>query len=128
MIVRMNGTVISEPAPELVAHYEDKIKKAFKKYVMPASIAVGILNRSTTVFAEVSGTKTIAESMMPLIDMIQDLALPIGIAISSWGLIEIIAGNFGSGKDKVKYAVIGFAGMFLVPEIFYAIRGAFTND
>lgn len=104
---------------------DDKVEKIFKNRVIPASIGVGMMSMGNVVFADDGKIGGLADRLMPLINMIQDLALPIGIGVATWGLIEIIIGNFGSGKSKIKYAVIGFAGMFIIPEVFYAIRSAF---
>ena len=104
--------------------FDKKVDKFFKKYAIPAAVSVGILNVATQVSA-MGNTDVIATKMMPIIKMIQDLALPIGILVASWGLIEVIIGNFPAGKEKIKYAVIGFMGMFIIPEVFYTIRDIF---
>lgn len=102
-----------------------KVDRLFKNQVMPFAVGTGVLSMSGKVFAATATGVNIADRIMPLINMIQDLALPVGIGVATWGLIEIIVGNFSSGKGKIKYAVVGFAGMFIIPEVFYAIRGAF---
>lgn len=137
MIVKINGkdfkryengidvtpVIINEVIPN---ELDVKVDNIFRKYIIPTSTGIGLFLIGDTVFAE-DGTKMdgLADKLMPLIKMIQDLALPIGIGVATWGLIEVIIGNFGSGKNKIKYAIIGFAGMFVIPEIFYAIRSAF---
>lgn len=101
----------------------EKIDKFMKKYAVPISTFIGFLNMAKPVLA---GTSKIAERLLPLISMVQDLALPIGIVVASWGLIEVIIGQ-PSGKEKIKYAIIGYVGMFLIPELFYAVRDAFAQ-
>lgn len=101
-----------------------KVDKIFKNQVIPISVLAGA---STIPRLAYANSKDLADRLMPLIEMIQNLALPIGIGVATWGLVEIIVGNFGSGKGKIKYAVIGFTGMFIIPEIFYAIRDAFQG-
>ena len=101
---------------------DEKVTEVFKWYAVPGAVSLGILNVASTAFAN---TDSIATRLEPLIRIIQDLALPIGIIVSSWGLIEIIIGNFPQGREKVKYAVVGFIGMFIIPEIFYTIRDVF---
>ena len=102
---------------------EEKVEVVFKRYGIPSAIGIGLLNIATT--ASAAGTDTIGEKLKPLLQILQDLALPLGIIVASWGLIEIIIGNFPQGKEKIKYAVVGFVGMFIIPEIFYTIRDVF---
>lgn len=64
---------------------------------------------------------------LPLVHMVQDFALPVGVIVATWGLIEIIIGNVASGKEKLKYSIIGYIGIFIIPMIFEAIRAAFQG-
>ena len=84
--------------------------------------AGALLNAAVRAQAAYSGN--IAKGFGPLIDMIQDFCFPIGIAVSLWGIIELMLGNPG-GKDKVKWAVIGYIGAFVIPFLFEQIRIAF---
>lgn len=135
MIVKMNGSVIGEyengvnvspVSIDTIESYtlDEKVHAVFRDVVIPASVSTGALSASMPAYA--STNLNLADRLMPLINMIQDFALPVGIGVATWGLIEIIIGNFGGGKQKIKYAVIGFAGMFVIPEVFYAIKGAFA--
>lgn len=65
-----------------------------------------------------------AAALQPIIAMLQELALPIGIGMAIWGLIEVMVGNPG-GRDKIKWAIISYVGVFIIPFFFYQIRGAF---
>lgn len=103
---------------------DEKVDNFFKKFAVPASVAVGAWNISSKAFAAATD---IGAKMKPLLEIIQDLALPVGIIVASWGLIEIIMGNYPGGKEKIKYALIGFVGMFVIPEIFYTIKDAFRQ-
>ena len=102
---------------------DEKVDVVFKRYGIPSAVGLGLLNIANT--AAAAGTDTIGEKLKPLLQILQDLALPLGIIVASWGLIEIILGNFPQGREKVKYAVVGFIGMFIIPEIFYTIRDVF---
>lgn len=105
--------------------FENQVTNFFKRFAVPASFGLGTLSTATHAFA--AGTETIGEKLKPLIQIVQDLALPVGIVVASWGLLEVIMGNFPSGKEKIKYAIIGFVGMFIIPEVFYAISSAFRT-
>lgn len=78
----------------------------------------------TTVAGLPNGKIDLVDKLYPLIELVQDLALPVGIVVSTWGLLEYMIGN-PAGKDKIKGAVVGFIGIFIIPSVFYAIRGAF---
>lgn len=125
---------------------ERQIDAFFKKIGIPVAAGIGILTaaghafkaHATSAFSVQAATavatagKTavhmgLGERLMPLIHMVQELALPIGIVVASWGMIEMIMGNIDAGKHKLKWAIIGFCGMFLIPEIFFAIRDAFSG-
>lgn len=66
----------------------------------------------------------LAGALQPIIGMLQELALPVGIGMAIWGLIEVMVGNPG-GRDKIKWAIISYCGVFIIPFFFYQIRGAF---
>lgn len=120
---------------------EKMIKAFFTKIGVPVSVAIGALNaagktyasaitdkaQDVAVMAQAGGLHSLGDRLMPIIKMVQDLALPVGIVVASWGMIEMILGNIESGKHKMKWAIIGFCGMFLIPEVFFAIRDAFQG-
>lgn len=118
------------------ARIEKAINDFFRKYAIPASLGTSILMFTTQAFAAVPDAVPavaapaihgLADKLIPLLHMVQDFALPVGIIVSSWGLIEMIMGNIESGKHKMKWAIIGYIGMFLIPQVFYAIHDAFAN-
>lgn len=104
---------------------EDKVGKVFK-FTVPATVAASTLKATAlkamaaTTVATATGVD-IMSKLMPLVYILQDIALPVGICVASWGLIEIIIGNPG-GRQKVKYSVIGYAALFLIPFVFMVIR------
>lgn len=102
---------------------EQFVDNFFRKVAVPVSIGLGYTGMTLRAFA--STGVNLAEKLTPLISIVQDLALPVGIVVASWGLIEIIMGNLESGKHKLKYSVIGFVGMFIIPQVFYSIKEAF---
>lgn len=121
-----------EPICLITEHREilnKKVNHAFKKYVMPAATFCSVLTSAMNhAMAATSTANGISMALMPLIAMIRDLALPVGIAVSSWGLVEIMIGNLPSGKQKLKFSIIGFIGMYVIPAIFYAIRQGFGTS
>lgn len=74
-----------------------------------------------------AGRSGIWAQFQPLVAMVQDFALPVGVVVATWGLIEVIMGNLASGKEKVKYSIIGFIGVYVIPMVFEAIRAAFHH-
>jgi hypothetical protein len=132
MRIKMNGILIEDTAVQpfavmseksMLENARQKMKELFPKAVT-ASAFLGALNMAGQALASTGG---FADRLLPLIHMVQDLALPAAIVVSSWGLIEVIIGNIASGKEKLKYSIIGFLGMFLIPEVFYAIKEAFQR-
>lgn len=127
MIVKINGAVLEEPKVDVapILEYESIIKKLDKigERIMKSSFVVASLTMGKTAFAA-SAAAGLADKLMPLIHLLQDFALPVGIGMATWGLIEVMIGN-PAGKQKIKSSVIGFIGIFLIPTIFYAIRDAF---
>lgn len=99
---------------------DKKVDKFFKKFAIPASVAIGVLNVPLYAFAASEGS--LSEKVRPLISLIQELALPVGITVASWGLFEIIIGNLHRGKEKLKYSILGFIGIILIPEVFYILK------
>jgi len=62
--------------------------------------------------------------LWPLIDRLQEFGLAAAIAVSLWGLCRVIMGDPG-GKQVIWQALIGFVGLFIIPEVFISVWGAF---
>jgi len=151
MIVRINGSVLNPPCVYPLVTLEKevlvnqwievgkKVEKLFKSYLIPTSVVLSVINLASPVLAVVSpvptlanpvgnpvGTANLIVSLWPIITMVQDLALPVGIIVSIWGMVEMIIGSPG-WKQKLKFAVIGYISMFIIPTFFVAIHNAFST-
>lgn len=127
--------------PELFREhsFETLLKKFFTRIAVPFAVGMSMLSTAGKVLADaasnnapqaveaMSSLSGLGSGIMPLIHMVQDFALPVGIVVSSWGLIEMMMGNIEAGKHKMKWAIIGFIGMFLIPDVFYTIHDAFAH-
>lgn len=115
-------------AEPLHTSYDAQVKMLKKadqagKVIMPLSVFAGSMYAAPRVFA---ANVDIMEGLWPIIELLQGFALPVGIGIATWGLIEIMIGNPG-GKTKLKYAVGGYIGIFLVPYLFITLRDALSG-
>lgn len=101
-----------------------KMGKAFKASI-PVAVFIGLVTDAQSTFAASNAPDKydMYSKLEPLIHMVQNLALPVGIVISTWGMIELMVGNPG-GKQKVKMSLIGYAGIFLIPIAFKMIHDA----
>jgi len=130
--------VITEPKTETLRDRLARIREAAKRHILPLTTGINLL--ATAPISAMTGqysvanqavpvaAKTymgIAPALQPVISMLQELALPVGIGMAIWGLIEIIIGNPG-GKNKIKYAMLGYIGVFVIPYFFYQIKGALS--
>ena len=96
------------------------------KCMIPKPVLAAAVVVASEIPKVAAGTSGLGDRLLPLLNMVQDLSLPVGIVVASWGLIDIIVGN-PQGKDKIKNAIIGYVGMFLIPEVFYGIHAAFSK-
>lgn len=64
--------------------------------------------------------------LLPIIHLIQDIAMPISIIVASWACIEWIIGSPG-WKQKIKGAIIGFCAIYIIPFAFEAVGGALSG-
>jgi len=132
--------VTVQPKTETLRDRLTSIREAAKRHILPLTTGINLLatapisavagQYSVPVATQVTlaGVKPvmgIAPALQPVISMLQELALPVGIGMAIWGLIEIIIGNPG-GKDKIKYAMLGYIGVFVIPYFFYQIKGALS--
>lgn len=125
MIVKISGQQLAprhvqQEVEDSQAELERRVE-LFGQQATAFATGFGLLNMSATAFA---ASGDLGTKLMPLVHMVQDFALPVGIMVSTWGLIEIMIGNPG-GKMKIKMSIIGYCGIFLIPEVFYSIKGAF---
>jgi len=68
-------------------------------------------------------TVGLMKGLMPIIELVQDFALPVSILVASWGCIEWIVGSPG-WKHKLKGAVIGLIAIYFIPYAFMTISSA----
>lgn len=129
MIVRINGVELAPTFPQvdIIETYDlqrkaEQFAKKFGTIVIPASVMSGVLSMTTHALA----AKDVTTAFWPLLGKIQDLALPIGIGVSLWGLIEYMVGNPG-GKTKLKVALISYIGMYIIPLLFQGVHDAFSG-
>jgi len=86
-----------------------------------ASSAVKTLPRITGLMAAAPVDDPLIRRMWPLIERMQDFGLVVGICFGIWGLYMVIIGN-PEGKTKIIQALLGFVGLYVIPEAFLAIR------
>ncbi len=101
------------------------ISTAANNYSLPAACSQTAVKMSLATAAPPANLG-LAQALAPIIALLQELALPVGIGMSIWGLIEIMIGNAG-GKDKIKLAILGYIGVFIIPFFFYKIEAAFQS-
>jgi len=132
MIVKINGEVLAQEAPVAkVMVKEETIQKLqhFGRIALPISFGLGVLNMTKFAHAAevmvntATAGASIADKLKPLIHLAQDLALPVGVGVAIWGIVEMMCQNPNGGR-KVKTSILGFAGIFVIPYVFYAIRDA----
>jgi hypothetical protein len=73
-----------------------------------------------------SGGTPFTDALWPLIRMLQDFALPVGVGVAIYGMIEHMLDN-PAGKKRVAAAGFGYVGVFLIPVMFRAIQYAFKG-
>lgn len=129
MRIVVGGVLVQESMPKVIIPAKEEVVKQvtrFGKTMLPISLGAGILNSTFIAKAEavvVVGTG-LADRLQPLVHLVQDLALPVGICTSIWGIIELMLQN-PAGARKIKSSVIGFVFIYVIPTVFYAIRDAF---
>lgn len=138
MLLKINGVPVTEtvceaPVNPLVLAHEEQVEKAIQrvgKFLIPSSISAGVFSIQTLAFAEetkqVAGESLIS-GLWPLIELLQSFAFPVGVGIAIWGIIEMMATGSPTGIRKIKLAIIGYVGIFLVPYLFEQIRLAFQG-
>jgi len=132
---------VNEPkieAPQQVIYLKENIvNEKFREgisWILPISVSVGLAKAFAfkgPMVASVSGVANavptigrhvdLFQKLMPLIHIIQDIALPVAIIVASWGCVEWMIGQPGY-KQKLKSAVIGYGALFMIPFLFTTIR------
>ena len=129
-----------KPKTETLRDRLTRIREAAKKHIIPLTTGINLLAMApinalagqysvpvATVATSVpTGQSWAIATWSPFLRMMQELALPVGIGMAIWGLIELILGNPG-GKDKIKSALLGYIGVFIIPFFFYQIKAAFSG-
>ncbi len=128
MIIRINRrvwepAVVPEPMAALtvsdwrkrVLTAMDRVEAVIKKLLPPPGVMLAV--------APVGGD--LVQKLWPLVGKLQEFGLAVGIGMSLWGLCRIIMGD-PSGKQQIWQSIIGFVGLFMLPEVFFAIWEAFN--
>ena len=96
-----------------VLRWMDKVQAGIKSMLPPPGAVMAA--------APVGG---LTGKLWPLVDRLQEFGLAAAIAVSLWGLCRVIMGD-PSGKQQIWQAIIGFTGLFIIPEVFFSIWEAF---
>jgi len=128
MIIRINGRVIyPEPVPVMVAQVPevtDGWREKILHWMNRMEVAVRFLFPPPGALLAAAPVGGLTGKLWPLIDKLQEFGLAAAIAVSLWGLCRVIMGD-PSGKQTIWQALIGFIGLFIIPEVFFAIWEAF---
>ena len=123
MIIRINGQeLIAEPTIQ-------PTKKSWKITNEPTVLEKALGYAKPLLMAGVFAIPKdagVATQLMPLALKLQEFALPAAICVSLWGLVMYIFGDPG-GKEKIRQALIGFIGVFVLPMLFFTIWQAFRG-
>lgn len=140
MIVKINGremviaqdpviTKIEVMVPE-TQNPSLKIKNEIKKFIKDVVLLIKEtkwLPPPGALLAVVPPTGSgMIEKLWPLVEQLKEFGLVAAIAVSLWGLCRVIMGDKG-GKQVIWQAIIGFIGLFILPEIFFAIWKVFQG-
>lgn len=77
-----------------------------------------ILSSGALVTGDFSGLESI-------IQLLQQFSYYVGLGYGLWGLVEYTCDN-PAGGTKVKRAIVGYVGIYVLPVIFKAIRNALS--
>lgn len=88
------------------------------KQIIKSGITIMLLSSGVTKVHAGS----IAESFMPVVEILQDLAEPVSYGFMIKGFLQIMAGNDHAGQKTIKSAIGGFLGIQFIPKIFEIIR------
>lgn len=123
-VIKINGVVLVDK-PKLDKSFFkelDILENEFNKtgsITLKSSAAVGLAAATNFVVGSNLG---LYDKLAPLIDIIQELALPVGIGMATWGAIEYMVGHKDKGQKLIISSVLGYAGTFLIPFLFQIIK------
>ena len=84
-----------------------------------------ILPDFNDVIAEYCTIKGCSEYLSVIIQLLQQFSYYVGLGYGLWGVIEYTMDN-PAGGNKVKRAITGYIGIYVLPVIFKAIRNALS--
>lgn len=68
-----------------------------------------------------------AETLWPIIRLLQDLAAPVAMVCMILGFIQIITGDQRQGLQRIKWATVGYVGIQWVPWLMSVVREVGRN-
>lgn len=114
MIITINGVLLEKWNHETKQKVNKTKNKQNKENIyLKLLLAGGALSTG-----DLSGLEVI-------VDLVRSFAYYIGLGYATWGCVEYAMDNPG-GADRVKRAIIGFIGIYVMPVIFSAIRTALS--
>ena len=119
MLVKINGRILPRVRVSVVYTTRTDFTLCLANKV--ANSAVNALPRVVGLMAAAPIEDPLIRRMWPLIERMQDFGLIVGICFGLWGLYMVIIGN-PEGKNKIIQALLGFVGLYVIPEAFLAIR------
>lgn len=131
MNVYVNGRLINGGEAEEVNGLNlesrvDEFSSRVGKVILPLGVTTGMTAYTSRVMAQTQEVTGLSTGFDPLIEMVQEFAFPIGVGMASWGLIEMMLGN-PNGKEKVRWSLICYVGIFVIPYTFEQIRVALSS-
>ena len=129
MIIKINNVLLEDWNKKIII-VNDKIdiKNKSKLYSYNSNIDKNIKNINLTINILMAGTALASGDLSGLEDIIkllQDFSYYIGMGYCLWGCIEYSMDN-PSGTTKMKRAITGFIGVYIIPIVFKAIKRALS--
>lgn len=117
MIITINSILLDEwNLKEIIQVKNIKLTNRINEINKPDTFINVMMASAAVATGDFSGLEKV-------IVLFQQFAYYIGMGYAIWGSIEYSMDN-PSGSDKMKRAVIGFIGVYVIPVIFRAIRSA----
>lgn len=116
MIITINSVLLEDW--NKLNKINQKNKKITKSNIKKPDISKLIMASGTLVTGDFSGLETI-------IQLLQQFSYYVGLGYGLWGVIEYTMDN-PAGGNKVKRAITGYIGIYVLPVIFKAIRNALS--